>query len=66
MYKTVQGQTWDRIAKEVYGDEMKVTDLFDANPDLLGVFIFSDGQELQTPELMEEEAELPPWRAADE
>lgn len=61
-YTTVQGQTWDQIAKEVYGKEKYVDVLMGANPKLLDNFIFSAGVVINTPEIAVEEIEVPPWR----
>ncbi len=61
-YKTIQGQTWDQIAKEVYGSEIKADVLMAANPKQLGVFIFPAGVLLNVPELEESNTNLPPWR----
>jgi phage tail protein X len=62
-YTTVQGDTWDIIAKEVYGKE-KYADYLMANNFLaLDTFIFSEGTVLNTPDLPEEkDGDLPPWR----
>ena len=63
MYKTKQGQTWDEIAKEVYGDEMQAGFLMINNIKLLDTFVFSSGIEVYVPELPEaQQTELPPWR----
>lgn len=62
MYKTVQGQTWDNIAREVYGSEMCAGELMAANPQLLGTFVFPEGVVMQTPEIDTQDLTLPPWR----
>jgi hypothetical protein len=63
MYRTKQGQTWDEIAKEVYGDEMQVGFLMINNIKLLDTFVFNSEIEVYTPELLEaQRIELPPWR----
>lgn len=61
-YTTIQGQTWDMISKEVYGTELNAGRLMEANPKQLGVFIFPAGIVLDTPEIEEQESNLPPWR----
>lgn len=62
-YKTIQGQTWDEIAKEVYNSEKQAGFLMQSNPELLDFFIFPEGIVLRTPDLPEEKrSELPPWR----
>ncbi len=62
MYITRQGQAWDQIAKEVYGKETHADYLMQSNPQYLGIFVFSAGTELKTPELPESRKDLPPWR----
>ena len=61
-YTPIQGQTWDMISKEVYGTELNAGRLMEANPKQLGVFIFPAGIVLNTPEIEEQESNLPPWR----
>ena len=65
-YVTVLGDTWDIIAKRVYGDEFKADRLMDANRDLLNHFVFSAGIEVNCPELETETASkpegYPEWR----
>ena len=63
VYRTIQGQTWDQIAKAVYQDETKASFLMEQNPDLIFYFIFPDGILVKTPELeVGSKIELPPWR----
>ena len=62
---TRQGQTWDIIAKEVYGSETYTGFLMQNNTDKLDIFVFSANTELYTPDLPEEKNEdekLPDWR----
>lgn len=62
-YVTVQGDTWDQIAKKVYGKETYADFLMESNRLLLDELIFSGGVILSVPELPEEqEADLPIWR----
>ncbi len=61
-YSTISGQTWDMISKEVYGTELKVGVLMEANPKLLDIFIFPANVKLNVPEVDEENTVLPPWR----
>ena len=61
-YTARQGQTWDEIALEVYGDEVYADFLMQNNYELLDVLIFSAGDTLNTPDLIEEvEGDTPPW-----
>lgn len=66
MYRTVLGDTWDIIAKKVYGDEFYADRLMDANRDLLHQFIFSEGIEVNCPDLgtntSKSPAGYPEWR----
>lgn len=62
LYTTVLGQTWDMIAKEVYGSEKHADFLMENNPEKLHMFVFSSGEVLKVPELLEKAEELPPWR----
>lgn len=66
-YKTVQGDTWDQIAKEVYNDESRIGILMEYNFNHIGTFVFDSGVEILIPELEEEEeTDLPDWRLDDE
>lgn len=58
-YRTVLGDTWDIIAKKVYGDEFLADQLMDANRELLDNFIFSEGIEVNCPEIATRTAEYP-------
>ena len=46
MYTTKSGDTWDVIAKEVYGSEYHADVLMAANPQEIDTFIFNAGVEL--------------------
>lgn len=62
-YTTVPGDTWDVIAKKMYGDEYLAGILMQANPRLLDIFLFDSGTVLTIPAPPQERsAELPPWR----
>lgn len=67
-YTTKQGDTWDNIALEVYGDEIYADYLMQSNYRYLDIVIFDSGVVLNTPELPETamEEEVPPWRTMDE
>lgn len=43
VYKTKSGDTWDIIAKEVYGDELYTSFLMGNNQQHLGYFVFPEG-----------------------
>lgn len=62
-YITTQGDTWDFIAKKVYGDEKYLDYLMVNNFPLLDYFVFPAGVEVVTPILPKERMEeLPSWR----
>lgn len=61
-YTTKQGQTWDEIALEVYGDEIYADYLMQSNYENLDTLIFSAGTVLKTPDLEQEVGgDTPPW-----
>lgn len=63
MYTTKSGDTWDVIAKEVYGSEYHADVLMAANPQEIDTFIFNAGVELNTQALEEErDGLMPPWK----
>ena len=63
-YTTKQGDVWDKIAYEVYGDEEYTGWLMENNFPLLDTFVFDAGVVLQTPDLPEDDdlANAPIWR----
>lgn len=62
-YRTIQGDTWDMIAKKVYGAERHLDYLMANNFDLLDYFVFPAGVVIKVPELPAEVSEdLPSWR----
>ncbi len=62
-YTTISGDTWDGIAKKVYGAERYADWLMQANPEKLAIFRFDAGVVLAAPALPEEKsAALPPWK----
>lgn len=62
-YTTKSGDTWDVIAKQVYGSEYHADILMAANPQQINTFLFEAGVVLATPVLKEErDGLLPPWK----
>lgn len=65
-YITKSGDTWDIIAKEVYGDEMHLSFLMKNNGDLLNYFVFPSGVVVKIYDLPEEadeeDEDIPDWR----
>lgn len=63
MYTTKSSDTWDAIAKAVYGSEYHADLLMEANREHIETFVFSAGVTLNTPALPEErDGQLPPWK----
>lgn len=65
-YTTKQGDAWDAIAHEVYGDEKYTGWLMQNNFPLLDTFVFSAGVVLQTPDPPADSAAAgtPTWRTS--
>lgn len=63
MYVTKSGDTWDMIARAVYGNEYHADALMAANPKYIDVYQFSSGVALNTPDVEDtREGTLPPWK----
>ena len=70
-YVAADGESFDSVAMEVYGDEKYAAELLNANPALAGKMVFEGGEEIQLPvvEVPEEEMEnayMPdraPWKS---
>ncbi|WP_077074112.1 tail protein X [Mailhella massiliensis] len=60
------GETWDMVARRVYGDEHFMDALIAANVKLRDTVIFSYGVEIVTPEIDTRstayDINLPPWK----
>lgn len=68
-YKTIQGQTWDQVAYNLYGDEYLCDKLMDANRDKLSYFVFPAGVVLRIPDkdeitVIDVPSDFPAWRAS--
>lgn len=67
-YTTREGDTFDALALEMYGDETLAHYIIEFNPDNADVLIFEANVALRLP--IVEDAELPdtlpPWRRGDE
>lgn len=61
-YTTKSGDTWDKIAKEVYGSEAYTSFLMEHNQKQIHYFIFPHGVTLNIEALPSEESTLPEWR----
>ncbi len=62
MYVTKQGECWDEVAKAVYGSEKHLGFLMQNNMPLLDIVVFSAGTELNVPDVLPEDSNLPIWR----
>lgn len=64
IYVTKQGDTWDNIAFEMYGNEELIAPIIRANSAYVETTIFDYGVELEIPEIeqIDNTASLPPWR----
>lgn len=61
-YKTVQGDTFDKIALQFYNDEFQAHLIMQANPQFIKYVILPGGIELKIPEIEESTVNsLPPW-----
>lgn len=64
IYTTVQGDTWDVIAKKIYNDEMMAQLLMQENRELLHIFVFSSGIKVRCPKILpKQETGMPKWRS---
>jgi phage tail protein X len=64
-YETMQGDKWDLIAWQRYGDTCYANKLMAVNPQYLDYYIFPAGIELQLPIITPKQtalSDLPPWR----
>ncbi len=63
IYITKQGDAWDLMAYDLYGDEKYMRYLLEANWPLLDIMIFSSGTVVKVPDLPEEaDEDIPFWR----
>lgn len=60
------GETWDMVAKRVYGDEHFMNVLITANINLRHIVLFPYGVEIATPDIDTSstayDINLPPWK----
>jgi phage tail protein X len=63
-YYTVNGDTWDQIALDCYGEERTLGTLIAANPQHSDVVVFEAGVDLVIPDKSSVALPetLPPWR----
>ena len=62
-YTTIQGDMWDTIAYKVYGSEVGMNALLEANQEYADVVVCPANIVVQVPEYTAPEtSNLPPWR----
>lgn len=62
-YTTVQGDMWDSIAKTIYGNELGMNTLLEANEAYREIVAFPAGITLAVPDYEPPKTDkLPPWR----
>ena len=62
-YTTMQGDTFDIIALDVYNDEFKAHLIIEDNPQYASIIVFDDGIKLRIRKIEKEAAlTLPPWK----
>lgn len=66
-YTTREGDTFDALALEMYGEETLAHYIIEFNPDYADVLIFDAGVALKLPIVEEAETPdtLPPWRRGE-
>ena len=62
-YSTKANDTFDKIAFELYGDEMIASYIIEANPEHANTIVFGEGVKLNLPKLeIVEKSTLPKWK----
>jgi len=60
---TIQGDTWDIVAKRVWGNEKLMDTLIEANPSQRHRMVFPAGCVLTVPDVsVGSSVDVPPWR----
>lgn len=66
VYTTVLGDTWDKIAFKVYGNEIYLHELMASNPDHIRTIFFGSGVRIICPDiLLPVDKSLPPWKRGE-
>ena len=61
--KAVKGETFDILARKLFGHEKYAAQLLMANPDKCHLMIFEGGETVKVPQVeVTEESPLPPWK----
>lgn len=63
-YTARQGDSYDLLALQAYGEERMASIIADANPGLIDILVFDGGEEIVIPTVdrAADPAEVPPWR----
>lgn len=62
-YATVEGDTFDSISLEFYGEENYSVFIMQFNPKLIKTIIFESGISIKIPKInIKETSTLPPWK----
>ena len=63
-YTTVQGDMWDAIAYKIFGNELYMNELLEANETYRNTAIFPAGITLNIPDIkvIQSSKILPPWK----
>lgn len=62
-YTTIQGDMWDLIAYKVYGSEVYMTELLEANEKYKEMAVFPAGLTLTCPDIPRKKSRIaPPWK----
>ncbi len=62
-YTTIQGETWDQISVRVYGREVDMHHLIEANPAYTDTMFFASGVVLAVPAIPKAQVvEVPQWK----
>lgn len=62
-YTTIQGDMWDLVAYKVYGNEIYMTELLEANEAYKDISVFPAGVVLTCPDIKAKAPSLaPPWK----
>lgn len=62
-YTTIDGDTFDSLALEFYGEESYSVFIMQLNPDYIKTLVFDSGVVLKIPKInIKETSTLPPWK----
>ena len=65
-YTTIQGDTWDVIARKIFGDTKYTGNIIMANLRYMDYFVFPSGIELSVPDVDTTQPSAPvPWKVVN-